>query len=75
MDHFDGDDAEVDRIILLFDLPLIIDTPSYWHVWLTGAEYHAYNKEPSNGPWSRSRALLRRLVSLHWRTPGEMIRT
>jgi hypothetical protein len=65
--HFDGEEDVVATIMSLFDLPLMVEQPVYWHVWLTGAEYQAYNRDAATGPWARSRALLRRLLTLHRR--------
>jgi hypothetical protein len=56
------DGAVVDHLMRECDLPTWIDSAMYWHVWLPGREFHAYNKDQATGPWARSRGLFRRLL-------------
>lgn len=61
LDDFE-DETVVDQLMGVFGLPLTIDRPMYWQVWLTGEEFHGFNKTKTAG--GRTVALFRNLLTL-----------
>lgn len=61
---FEGDERVVDTMMALYSLPLHVDRPLFWQIWLTGNEFYRYNKDESPGARGRSLALFRRLAAL-----------
>jgi hypothetical protein len=64
LDAFEGDEAVVDTIMALYDVPLELSRPMFWQIWLSGNEFYRFNKDQESSTGGRSLALLRRLATL-----------
>lgn len=64
LDNFEGDEDVVDTMMALYEVPVSLDRPMFWQIWLSGNEFYRFNKEQESGTSGRSLALFRRLAAL-----------
>jgi hypothetical protein len=65
--HDYDDAATVESLMNIFGLPDWVDEPVYWQIWLSGADFFAFNQNREPGRLARSLTLFRSLITLHRR--------